>query len=185
MCCFGVQNGGSQGVLYLLPHYTNDECAIQCTSPDLISSLVLFAACPTSTSLHPFVRFMFCEDVLTFQGIQFASYDSLSKILNPQRKHDPFIHCISGGLAGALAAAATNPLDVAKTLLQTRGTSTDAAIRNCDGLPGALRLIYERDGAHGFLRGIRPRVIQMFPSTAICWTVYEFFKHFLYRNGGV
>lgn len=139
----------------------------------------------TFTSLHPFVRFIFCEDVLTAQGIQFASYDSLSKILNPQRKHDPFIHCISGGLAGALAAAATNPLDVAKTLLQTRGTSTDAAIRNCDGLPGALRLIYERDGAHGFLRGIRPRVIQMFPSTAICWTVYEFFKHFLYRNGGV
>ena len=119
------------------------------------------------------------------QGIQFATYDSLSKILNPQRKHDPFIHCISGGLAGAVAAAATNPLDVAKTLLQTRGTSTDFAIRNCSGLFDALTLIYEREGMKGFARGIKPRVIQMFPSTAICWTVYEFFKHFLYRNGGV
>jgi len=119
------------------------------------------------------------------QGIQFAAYDSLSKILNPKRKHDPFIHCISGGLAGAIAAAATTPLDVAKTLLQTRGTSTDPAIRNCNGLVDAMKLIYERDGMTGFARGLRPRVIQMFPSTAICWTVYEFFKHFLYRNGGI
>jgi solute carrier family 25 (mitochondrial iron transporter), member 28/37 len=109
----------------------------------------------------------------------------MSKILNPQRKHDPFIHCISGGIAGAVAAAATNPLDVAKTLLQTRGTSLDPGIRNCSGLFDAMKLIYDRDGATGFMRGIRPRVIQMFPSTAICWTVYEFFKHFLYRNGGI
>ena len=83
-----------------------------------------------------------------------------------------------------MAAAATNPLDVAKTLLQTRGTSTDPAIRNCNGLLDAVRLIYARHGLTGFARGIRPRVIQMFPSTAICWTVYEFFKHFLYRNNG-
>jgi len=33
------------------------------------------------------------------------------------------------------------------------------------------------------MKGLGPRVISIFPSTAICWSVYEFFKHFLYKNG--
>ena len=156
-CCFS--QGRSASILRIIPDNTSDDCPFQ---RNLLPSCIIF--------------------ISNSQGIQFASYDSLSKILNPQRKHDPFIHCVSGGLAGALAAAATNPLDVAKTLLQTRGTSTELAIQKCDGLVGALKLIYERDGVKGFARGIRPRVIQVFPSTAICWTVYEFFKHFLYRS---
>lgn len=68
---------------------------------------------------------------IPFTAIQFASYESLAKVLNPTKKYDPLTHCVSGGLAGAVAAAITTPLDVIKTLLQTRGTSTDARIRNC------------------------------------------------------
>ncbi|CAG8730809.1 259_t:CDS:2, partial [Acaulospora colombiana] len=41
----------------------------------------------------------------------------------------------AGGLAGAVAAAVTTPLDVAKTLLQTRGTSHDAEIRKSQWYP--------------------------------------------------
>ena len=68
---------------------------------------------------------------IPFTAIQFACYESLAKVLNPKKRYDPLTHCVSGGVAGAIAAAITTPLDVIKTLLQTRGTSTDLGIRNC------------------------------------------------------
>ena len=106
---------------------------------------------------------------IPFTAIQFAAYDSLSKVLNPKKKYDPLSHCVAGGLAGAVGAAITTPLDVIKTLLQTRGTSREATIRECKGLREAAKIIYQREGAKGFLRGLQPRVVTTVPSTAICW----------------
>lgn len=116
---------------------------------------------------------------IPFTAIQFSAYESLQKVLNPKKNYDPTTHMISGGLAGAAAAAATTPLDVIKTLLQTRGTSTDPKIRNCNGLVEASRIIHERNGAWGFLRGLRPRVIAAMPANAICWVCFEGFRHYL------
>jgi solute carrier family 25 (mitochondrial iron transporter), member 28/37 len=50
-----------------------------------------------------------------------------------------------------------------------------------------MKLIFERGGALGFTKGMSPRVLVSIPSTAICWSVYQFFKEFLYRYriGGV
>ncbi|KAI5837381.1 mitochondrial carrier domain-containing protein [Morchella snyderi] len=119
---------------------------------------------------------------IPFTAIQFTVYESLSKVLNPVKRYDPFSHCVAGGMAGAVAAAMTTPLDVIKTLLQTRGTSTDTRIRNCDGLVNAAKIIYAREGMKGFARGLRPRIVTTMPSTAICWTSYEMAKYYLLRN---
>jgi solute carrier family 25 iron transporter 28/37 len=102
--------------------------------------------------------------------------------LNPERTYDPFSHVISGALSGGCAAAVTNPLDVVKTLLQTKGSIKDVQIRNTSGAIDAFKLIYDREGVRGFLKGMRPRMIAHMPSTAICWTVYEYFKWYLNRN---
>lgn len=98
-----------------------------------------------------------------FTAIQFSAYESLSKFLNPTRTYDAFTHVVAGGLAGAVAAAATTPLDVIKTLLQTRGDSHDPIIRNCRGLVAGARLIYDREGMRGFMRGVRPRILATMP----------------------
>ncbi|CAB4488809.1 uncharacterized protein OCT59_026367 [Rhizophagus irregularis] len=116
---------------------------------------------------------------IPFQMFQFSSYEYFRKVLNPKGQYDPKTHVIAGGLAGAIAAAATTPLDVAKTLLQTRGNATDVHVRNCRGLLEAFRIIYEQNGIRGFIRGLRPRVLSHMPSTAICWSVYEYFKWFI------
>lgn len=116
---------------------------------------------------------------IPFTAIQFSTYESLSKVLNPKKVYDPVTHMISGGLAGAAAAAATTPLDVIKTLLQTRGTSTDGRIRQADGLVEASKIVYERHGAMGFFRGLRPRVVAAMPANAICWVCFEGFRHYL------
>ncbi|RPB29454.1 mitochondrial carrier [Terfezia boudieri ATCC MYA-4762] len=122
---------------------------------------------------------------IPFTAIQFTCYESLAKVLNPKKRYDPLTHCVSGGLAGAAAAAITTPLDVIKTLLQTRGTSTDLRIRNCSGLLDAAKIIKERGGMTGFFRGLRPRIVTTMPSTAICWTSYEMAKYYLYRDQNV
>ncbi|KAK6335348.1 Fe(2+) transporter [Orbilia brochopaga] len=119
---------------------------------------------------------------IPFTAIQFTAYESLSKVLNPKKKYDPLTHCLSGGLAGAIAAGLTTPLDVIKTLLQTRGNSPDLRIRNCNSLFDAARIINEREGARGFLRGLRPRIVNAMPSTAICWTSYEMAKFYFYSR---
>jgi len=113
-----------------------------------------------------------------FTAIQFTVYESSVKVLNPGGKYDPYTHCFAGGIAGGVAAGITTPLDVIKTLLQTRGTAQDAELRNVKGLMEAAAIIKRRDGWKGFFRGLKPRIVTTMPSTAICWTAYEMAKAF-------
>jgi hypothetical protein len=108
-----------------------------------------------------------------FTALQFVAYESLSKSLNPGGEYNPYTHCIAGGFAGGLAAGLTTPLDVIKTLLQTRGSSTDTELRNVRGLFHAASVINRRDGWRGFFRGLKPRIVTTMPSTAICWSVLQ------------
>ncbi|KAK5070091.1 Fe(2+) transporter [Lithohypha guttulata] len=117
-----------------------------------------------------------------FTAFQFMAYESFSKVMNPSKAYDPMTHCVAGGLAGAFAAGFTTPLDVIKTLLQTRGLSQDKEIRGVSGLMGAARIIKREYGWSGFFRGWRPRIITTMPSTAICWSSYEMAKAYFRRT---
>ena len=114
-----------------------------------------------------------------FTAAQFSVYEWAKKVINPSETYSPTTHVIAGGFSGAVAAAITNPLDVAKTLLQTRGSSTDATIRNASGMLEACKIIKQREGLKGFARGLTPRVLTFMPSNALCWLSYEGFRFFL------
>lgn len=117
-----------------------------------------------------------------FTAVQFSSYEYFRAILNPSDRYSPLTHITAGGLAGGIAAACTTPLDVVKTLLQTRGTSTDMEIRRCGGLVEASRIIWSRYGVAGFFRGLTPRVTTFIPSNGVCWLLYEFAKKVLMNS---
>ncbi|KAL7620015.1 Fe(2+) transporter [Parahypoxylon ruwenzoriense] len=108
-----------------------------------------------------------------FTALQFLAYESISTAMNPSKKYDPFTHCMAGAVAGGFAAALTTPMDVIKTMLQTRGTATDPELRSVNGFVAGCRLMYRREGIRGFFKGVRPRVVTTMPSTAICWSAYE------------
>lgn len=114
-----------------------------------------------------------------FTAVQFSVYEWAKKVLNPSESYSPLTHVSAGAFSGAVAAAVTNPLDVAKTLLQTRGNSTDAQIRNASGMFEAFKIINAREGMKGFARGLSPRVLTFMPSNALCWLSYEGFRFFL------
>lgn len=116
---------------------------------------------------------------IPFNAIQYTLYEHLKRVLNPTHEYSPSTHMISGAGAGAVAAAVTTPLDVAKTMLQTRGTSHDPEIRNVRGMSDAFRIIWSRDGFKGFTRGLTPRVLTTVPSSALSWLSYEFFSESL------
>lgn len=114
---------------------------------------------------------------IPFQSIQFATYEFFRKVINSDgHAYDPKTHVIAGALAGAVASSITTPLDVVKTLLQTRGSSQDLRIRNVKGIREASSIIMERYGVSGFFRGFKPRVLTHMPSAAISWSVYEYIK---------
>ena len=117
---------------------------------------------------------------IPFQVLHFISYEFLQDMLNYSRMYDPISHMFSGAGAGACAAALTTPLDVAKTFLNTqeqrRNLSQDKRV---SGLMGAMLKIYKTSGIRGYFKGATARIVYQMPSTAICWSVYEFFKHML------
>lgn len=108
-----------------------------------------------------------------FTALQFLAYESLSTTMNPGKKYDPFTHCTAGAIAGGFAAALTTPMDVIKTMLQTRGSATDPELRSVNGFKAGCQLMYRREGLRGFFKGVKPRVVTTMPSTAICWSAYE------------
>jgi len=112
-----------------------------------------------------------------FTALQFLAYESISTAMNPTKIYDPLTHCLAGAVAGGFAAALTTPMDVIKTMLQTRGTAQDAELRTVNGFMGGCRLLYRREGMRGFFKGVRPRVVTTMPSTAICWSAYEASKY--------
>ncbi|XP_066149418.1 mitoferrin-1 [Euwallacea fornicatus] len=108
-----------------------------------------------------------------FQSIHFMVYEFAQTITNKERKYNPAAHMVSGAVAGALASAITTPLDVCKTLLNTQQNT------KAQGLIQAMKLIYQLKGPAGYFRGVQARIMYQMPSTAICWSTYEFFKYVL------
>lgn len=116
---------------------------------------------------------------LPYHTIHFVTYEYMQDLTNRQRDYDPKAHVISGAIAGALASAVTTPLDVCKTLLNTQEKCAlvSSNSERITGLLHALRVVYKCCGFRGFLQGIQARVVVAMPSTAISWSVYEFFKY--------
>ena len=108
-----------------------------------------------------------------FTALQFLAYESISTTMNPSKAYDPVTHCAAGAVAGGFADALTTPMDVVKTMLQTRGTASDPELRNVNGFVEGCKLLHRREGFRGFFKGVRPRIVTTMPSTAICWSAYE------------
>nr|XP_028563737.1 mitoferrin-1 isoform X4 [Podarcis muralis] len=122
---------------------------------------------------------------IPFQAIHFMTYEFMQEQINPCRQYNPSTHIISGAVAGAVAAAATTPLDVCKTLLNTQENVVLSSVNvsgHLSGMANAFRTVYQLGGIAGYFKGVQARVIYQMPSTAISWSVYEFFKYALTKR---
>uniref|UniRef100_A0A3Q3VY59 Mitoferrin-1 n=1 Tax=Mola mola TaxID=94237 RepID=A0A3Q3VY59_MOLML len=122
---------------------------------------------------------------IPFQAVHFITYELMQEQLNPHRHYHPGSHIVSGAAAGAVSAAITTPLDVCKTLLNTQENVALSSMNisgHLSGMANAFRTVYRVGGLAAFFKGVQARVIYQMPSTAIAWSVYEFFKYFLTKQ---
>ncbi|XP_056889916.1 mitoferrin-1 isoform X2 [Takifugu flavidus] len=122
---------------------------------------------------------------IPFQAVHFITYELMQEQLNPHRRYRPGSHIVSGAAAGAISAAVTTPLDVCKTLLNTQENVALSSLHisgHLSGMANAFRTVYRLGGPAAFFKGVQARVIYQMPSTAIAWSVYEFFKYFLTKQ---
>lgn len=75
--------------------------------------------------------------------------------------------------SAAVAAAATNPLDVLKTNIQVRERAHG---KGHSGVLQSMRTIFTSHGVAGFFRGAGARVVWLTPKHALGFTVYESVK---------
>lgn len=90
------------------------------------------------------------------------------------------MHIVAGAGAGACAAALSNPLDVAKTLLNTQESSVVHEMsgrQHVSGMMLAMRTIYRQSGPKGYTKGLQARILYQMPATATTWSIYELLKY--------
>ncbi|URD92829.1 Mitochondrial carrier protein [Musa troglodytarum] len=112
-----------------------------------------------------------------YTAVHFATYEAAKRgmrEISPEIASDGrlVVHATAGAAAGALAAAVTTPLDVAKTQLQCQG------VCGCDRFSSSstsevMQAIIRRGGYTGLMRGWKPRILFHAPAAAICWSTYE------------
>ncbi|KFP52156.1 Mitoferrin-1, partial [Cathartes aura] len=115
-----------------------------------------------------------------FQAIHFITYEFMQEQINPHREYNPWSHIV-----GFWPPPATTPLDVCKTLLNTQENMALSSVNisgHLSGMVNAFKTVYQLGGIPGYFRGVQARVIYQMPSTAIAWSVYEFFKYFLTKH---
>jgi solute carrier family 25 (mitochondrial iron transporter), member 28/37 len=126
-------------------------------------------------------------------AVQITVNESCRKLLAPSGDYTTNVYLISGCIGGAVAALATNPIDIVKTRLQTKKFEDCPSTSRINSSSQRLYVastkalvvaqdIFRFHGFQGFFRGSVARMLVQAPGVAISWTVYENVKSMLSRS---
>ncbi|KAH7416322.1 hypothetical protein KP509_14G086100 [Ceratopteris richardii] len=104
------------------------------------------------------------------EKLEGATVADPSAKVNPQLELGPVRTLIYGAIAGAFSETVTYPLEVVRRQLQLHQSTTKL------GLRAAFQTIVQRDGFGALFSGIVPSTVQVLPSAALSYLVYEFMK---------
>lgn len=121
-----------------------------------------------------------------FSAVYFMTFEALKPLVSGNHAPSVGQTMISAGIANAIAALTTNPLELVKTRLQVqRAVLTIGSERVVSqqfsyaytGLLGGLRETIRRDGVLGLWRGAGARILFTAPNAALTMTFFDMFKH--------
>mmetsp|Transcript_30184 Transcript_30184/g.54792 ORF Transcript_30184/g.54792 Transcript_30184/m.54792 type:complete len:278 (-) Transcript_30184:39-872(-) len=121
---------------------------------------------------------------IPFSFIQFPIYEQLKKTWAgwQGRETSAVQGAACGSVAGAVAAALTCPLDVAKTRIVLEKVE-DGAAKRYTGTMSALSLIHAEEGVAGLFKGLAPRVTWITIGGFIFFGAYEGTQKALWTTG--
>ena len=117
----------------------------------------------------------------TFSALQFCFYEQLKASVRTRQFGEPLSASqilVVGGIAGVLAAVASNPLDVITMRLMVQEENVGGA-RSYHGMLDTAQRIVRDEGFQGIWRGSIPRALALAPLTAISFASFELTKRFL------
>ena len=82
--------------------------------------------------------------------------------------------CVAGAVAGSIASAVTNPMDVIKTRIQIELGEKGVRMKNSE----VVQEIIQSHGIKGLWTGLAPRLLKVAPACAIMISSYEYCKRF-------
>eukprot|EP00419_Tripos_fusus_P084661 CAMPEP_0172857680 /NCGR_PEP_ID=MMETSP1075-20121228/64772_1 /TAXON_ID=2916 /ORGANISM="Ceratium fusus, Strain PA161109" /LENGTH=270 /DNA_ID=CAMNT_0013705053 /DNA_START=184 /DNA_END=996 /DNA_ORIENTATION=+ len=81
----------------------------------------------------------------------------------------------AGGISGVVGSMVTFPLDVLRRRLQVMGMDASVPKRTCWHEAADL---WRCEGPRGFVRGLGPEVIKVFPTLAITFSAFEYLRQY-------
>jgi len=104
-----------------------------------------------------------------FAGIYFAIYNKSKKNLQPLKLDTSTTAMASGLVAGFIATAVTQPLEVIRARIQVQRDRNDSMMN-------IVKKILAEEGTAGLSKGLAPRLMRKPLSNALTFTLYEIFK---------
>lgn len=110
---------------------------------------------------------------IPFSFLQFPLWEFLKSRWASSQKEQlkPWQSSCCGAVAGAISAAVTTPLDVAKTRIMLADSNSEIA--NRAGTVFTLREVFKNQGMKGLFSGVVPRVLWISIGGAVFFGVYE------------
>ncbi|CAI5965872.1 unnamed protein product [Closterium sp. NIES-64] len=115
--------------------------------------------------------------IVPYAGSNYFAYDTLRtlyKRLAKKDKIEPLATLIIGSLAGAAAASATFPLEVARKQMQVGALKGRVVYK---GTLDCIQRIVQEQGIQGLYRGLVPSCVKLMPAAGISFMCYEALKH--------
>lgn len=118
---------------------------------------------------------------MPYAAVEFAFYERLKEgVGRGKRRLSRGESFVVGGLSGAAAAVASNPMDVVKTRLMTQ-----VGKGGYGGVGEALMRVAREEGVGAFAKGIAPRIAAKTLQSALFFAVYESLKRAIGNGLGV
>ncbi len=100
-----------------------------------------------------------------------VSNDAITRAEEVARRQKQIASFLAGGVAGAISATVTCPVEVVKTHLQASRGGSEVAIA-ARGPFGIARAIAQAEGIRGFFRGLAPTLVGILPARATYFWAY-------------
>ncbi|KAI7907929.1 mitochondrial carrier domain-containing protein [Cokeromyces recurvatus] len=116
---------------------------------------------------------------LSYNAVEFWAYKELEQRIEKIDKEGrllshPLKTFSSGMIAGCMATTATYPFDLLRTRFAA-ATSVRGSGKDYTTVARAIVDIYEKEGIHGFYRGLWPAIIQIMPYMGLLFSSYDLF----------